>query len=243
MRSTLKRMPAEQLIDSTELPTGQNKVDAVRNMFDAIAPRYDLVNRLMTFRMDVSWRQRAIGSLGLAPGSVVADLACGTGDLCFDLEQRSMTAIGVDLSFGMLKAAPRPFPRVQADALRLPFADGQLDGVTCGFALRNFESLTPFCAEIARVIRPKGRISLLEVFQPSNPVLAAGHRIYFQRVVPFIGAIFSDRSAYSYLPKSVAYLPPTDQLLSMIRDAGFVDVHHVELSGGITQLITATRAA
>src|SRR3954465_13456126 len=105
------------------LPQGEAKVAAVRSMFDTIAPRYDLVNRLMTFRMDVGWRQRAVSSLGLVPGSVVADLACGTGDFCFELERKGMVPVGFDLSFGMLRHAPHPFPRAQADVLRLPLTD------------------------------------------------------------------------------------------------------------------------
>lgn len=138
-------------IDPEHLPTGDAKVAAVRSMFDTIAPRYDLVNRVMTFRMDVGWRRRSISALGLPPGALVVDLACGTGDFCFELERRGHRAVGFDLSFGMLAAAPRPFDRAQADALRLPLADGVVDGVTCGFALRNFAELAPFFAELARV--------------------------------------------------------------------------------------------
>nr|WP_287379375.1 class I SAM-dependent methyltransferase [Candidatus Microthrix sp.] len=174
------------------LPTGDAKVEAVRAMFDTIAPNYDKVNRIMTGRLDVRWRRTTVDALGLAPTSIVADLAAGTGDLVYELQDHGMSAIGVDLSMGMLAAAPRPFPRLQGDALSLPFPDGSLDGVTCGFALRNFESLPRFFAELARVLRPGGRIGLLEVGQPSNPVLKAGFDLYFGKVVPKIGARFSD---------------------------------------------------
>lgn len=228
-------------MNDVALPRGDEKVAAVRQMFDTIAPRYDLVNRVMTFRMDVGWRRRAIGALGLNPGSVVADLACGTGDFAVELEERGFTALGFDLSFGMLAAAPRSFPRAQADALRLPLRDSSVDGATCGFALRNFVELGPFLDELARIVRPGGRISLLEVAQPPNPVLKAGHAVYFGRVVPLVGGLLSDAAAYRYLPKSVAYLPPTDELLGMIRDAGFHDERRRLLSGGISQLISATR--
>jgi len=223
------------------LPQGDAKVAAVRSMFDTIAPRYDLVNRLMTFRMDVGWRQRAVSSLGLVPGSVVADLACGTGDFCFELERKGLVALGFDLSFGMLAAAPRAFPRAQADVLRLPLADDAVDGVTCGFALRNFVELDGFFAELARIVRPGGRISLLDVAEPPNPLLRFGHGIYFGKVVPLIGGLISDRGAYSYLPKSVAYLPEPDQIVASLRDHGFADARRTLYSVGISQLFTGTR--
>lgn len=223
------------------LPTGDEKVVAVRSMFDAIAPRYDLVNRLMTFRMDVGWRRKTIASLRLPRGSVVLDLACGTGDLCRGLADAGLRPIGLDLSFGMLAAARTGAPLAQADALRLPVPDGSIDGVTCGFALRNFAALEPFFAELGRVVRPGGRIALLEVAEPPNPLLRWGHGIYFGKVVPLIGGLLSDGSAYRYLPKSVAYLPEPEVMLDQIRAAGFADVDRRLLSTGISQLVTATR--
>src|SRR5262249_26033235 len=140
------------------LPKGDDKVRAVRSMFDAIAPRYDLVNRIMTFRMDVGWRRRAVRSLALPRGSVVVDLACGTGDLCRELGAAELTPIGVDLSLGMLRAARTTAPLVQGDALQLPLPDASVDGATCGFALRNFVALAPFLGSLHRVVRPGGRI-------------------------------------------------------------------------------------
>ena len=228
--------------DTEPLPTGDEKVVAVRSMFDAIAPRYDLVNRLMTFRMDVGWRKRTITSLRLPAGSVVLDLACGTGDLCRGLADAGLRPVGMDLSFGMLAAARTGAPLAQADALRLPVPDGSVDGVTCGFALRNFAALGPFFAELGRVVRPGGRIALLEVAEPPNPVLRWGHGVYFGKVVPVIGGLLSDGSAYRYLPKSVAYLPEPEVMLGEIRSAGFADAHRRLLSTGIAQLITATRS-
>ena len=188
------------------LPKGEEKVRAVRSMFDAIAPRYDLVNRIMTFRMDVGWRRRTVRALGLPPRLAVLDLACGTGDLCRELVRAGLAPIGVDLSFGMLAAARTTAPLVHGDALRLPFADGSIDGATCGFALRNFVALEPFFAALARVVRPGGRIALLEVAEPANAFLRWGHGVYFGKVVPRIGALLSDGAAYRYLPR-VGRLP------------------------------------
>jgi demethylmenaquinone methyltransferase / 2-methoxy-6-polyprenyl-1,4-benzoquinol methylase len=225
------------------LPEGDEKAVAVRGMFDAIAPRYDLVNRIMTLRLDVRWRRVTVRSLALRPGSRVLDLACGTGDLCRELATAGLAPVGVDLSFGMLAAARTTAPLVQGDALRLPVRDRSCDGVTCGFALRNLVSLPPFLAQLARVLRPGGRIALLEVATPPNPVLRWGHGVYFGKVVPLIGGLVSDPAAYRYLPRSVAYLPEPDDLLAMIAAAGFGAVERRLLSGGIAQLLTATRAS
>ena len=143
-----------------KLPEGDEKVQAVRSMFDTIAPRYDLVNRVMTFRMDVGWRRRTVRDLGLPKGSLVADLACGTGDFCRELQTQGHRPVGFDLSFGMLAAARTEAPLVEADILRLPVPDGCLDGVTCGFALRNLVELGAFFVELARVVRPGGHVVL-----------------------------------------------------------------------------------
>jgi demethylmenaquinone methyltransferase / 2-methoxy-6-polyprenyl-1,4-benzoquinol methylase len=224
------------------LPEGEEKARAVRRLFDTISPRYDLVNRVMTFGMDVGWRRRTVRELALPPGSLVFDLACGTGDLCRALAAAGHRAIGFDFSHGMLLAARTTAPLVEADILRLPVRDASADGVTCGFALRNVVSLQELFAELARVVRPGGRISLLETSEPNGRVLRAGHRLYFQRVVPAIGGLLSDRTSYSYLPRSVAYLPTTEGLLGMLRTAGFADARRVPLGGGITQLFLGTRS-
>jgi demethylmenaquinone methyltransferase/2-methoxy-6-polyprenyl-1,4-benzoquinol methylase len=232
---------ASPFTDEGELPTGEAKATAVRSMFDAIAPRYDLVNRIMTFRMDVGWRKKTVRSLGLPVGATVLDIACGTGDLCRELQRPGLRPIGVDLSFGMLAAARTDAPLVHTDALRLPVPDGAVDGVTCGFALRNFVDLEAFVSEVARVVRPGGRIAFLEVAEPPNRFLRWGHGVYFGKVVPRIGALLSDGDAYRYLPKSVAYLPEPEALLGMIRAAGFPDADRTLFSGGISQLLTGTR--
>ena len=211
-------------------------------MFDSIAPRYDLVNRVMTFGMDVGWRRRTVESLGLPAGSLVLDVACGTGDLLRILEADSYRGVGIDISAGMLRSARTSAPLLQADALALPLANGTIDGITCGFALRNVVSVPDLFDELARVLRPGGRIAILEVAQPNNPWFRAGHSVYFNTVVPVIGGLLSDRAAYRYLPRSTAYLPPTDDLLDMLREKGFDAVGATVLRFGAAQVIMGTRS-
>ena len=230
-------------LSKERLPQGEDKARRVRAMFDSISPRYDLVNRVMTFGMDVGWRRRAIDELRLPGRALILDLACGTGDLCEELSRQGYRPIGVDFSLGMLRRASRrsPVALVQADVLRLPARDGATDGVTCGFALRNVVSLEAFFEEVGRVVRPGGRISLLDVSRPDSALLRAGHTMYFERVVPVIGALLSDREAYGYLPRSMGYLPDPERMMTMIRRAGFGDAQRSQLSGGIVQLLTGTR--
>jgi demethylmenaquinone methyltransferase/2-methoxy-6-polyprenyl-1,4-benzoquinol methylase len=223
------------------LPHGDEKAAAVRGMFDAIAGRYDVVNRVMTFGLDVGWRRRAVRELGLARNSLVLDLACGTADLCRELARQGHRAVGFDFALGMLQAARTDAPLVQADVLRLPVGDATADGATCGFALRNVVSLEAFFGELARVVRPGGAISLLDASEPSNGVLRLGHRLYFGTVVPAIGGLLSDRDAYAYLPRSLAYLPPSAEMLRMLGAAGFGNLRRMELTGGAAQLIVGVR--
>jgi len=223
------------------LPEGEEKARTVRRLFDTISPRYDLVNRVMTFGMDAGWRRRTVRELALPPGSRVFDLACGTGDLCRDLAAAGHRPIGFDFSHGMLLAARTQAQLVESDILRLPVRDASADGATCGFALRNVVSLRDLFAELARVVRTGGRIGLLETAEPEGTFMRLGHRVYFRRIVPAIGGLLSDREAYSYLPRSTAYLPPPTEVLSMVREAGFTDERRRSLGGGVTQLIVATR--
>jgi demethylmenaquinone methyltransferase/2-methoxy-6-polyprenyl-1,4-benzoquinol methylase len=227
--------------DTQELPQGDAKAKVVQNMFDAIAPRYDMVNRIMTFRLDTRWRKIAVRKLALTKGARVLDLASGTGDLCVDLRKAGLIPLSFDMSFGMLAADHSKAPRVQADILRLPIATQSVDGVTCGFALRNLVDLNVFFQEIARVTKSGGRIALLDVSTPTNPLIRWGNSVYFGKVVPRIGGLLSNRAAYNYLPKSVAYLPSPEQLVVMLQNSGFEHVRHEQLSGGLTQLMHATK--
>jgi demethylmenaquinone methyltransferase / 2-methoxy-6-polyprenyl-1,4-benzoquinol methylase len=228
--------------DAKGLPTGQEKVRQVRAMFDAIAPRYDLLNRVLTFGLDVGWRRAAVAELRLSPSSTVLDVACGTGDLCRELRAAGLYAVGFDMSSGMLAEARTKAPLVQADALRLPVATGVADGITCGFALRNVANLDALFEEFARTLRVAGRMSVLEVAEPRSRLARAAHGLYFRRIVPVVGGLLSDRDAYSYLPRSTAYLPPPEELIAMLEAAGFVNVCRRSVGMGAAQLISGTRS-
>ena len=223
------------------LPQGEAKTELVRSMFDAIASRYELVNKLMTFGLDARWRRRAVSDLRLAPNSVVLDVAAGTGDFTRELRRQSQRAVATDLSYNMLSTGRKVPERVQGDAARLPFRRASFDGVTCGYALRNFSDLQRSFEEMARVLRPGGRLSLLEVAEPKRGLWRVGFRFWFRKVVPFIGSIVSDRAAYHYLPASTAYLPSSIEITAMLNRAGFSAVNHRRVMGGLSQQFLATR--
>jgi demethylmenaquinone methyltransferase/2-methoxy-6-polyprenyl-1,4-benzoquinol methylase len=226
---------------ATQLPTGAAKVKAVRQMFDAIAARYELVNGIVSLGMDRGWRHRCIDALELPVGSLVLDVACGTGDLSRELDRRLLRPVGVDLSPGMLAHARTPGPLVHADALCSPFRTGVFDGAVSGFALRNVTDLGALFVELARITRPGGRISLLDLAEPEAHLLRLGHRLWTNYAVPLIGSALSDAAAYRYLPRSFAYLPPASRVVELLEQAGFGAVQHELLSAGISQLYIATR--
>lgn len=227
----------------SDLPQGEAKTRTVRSMFDAIAPRYELVNHIITFNLDRRWRRRAVRDLALPIDSSVLDVAAGTGDFCRELHLQGMRPFATDLSFGMLDAGGEFAPRIQADAAHLPFRTGSFDGVTCGYALRNFTDLEGSITEMARVTRPGGRVVFLEVANPRGGLFKVGFTIWFRGVVPLIGGLLSNRSAYRYLPKSTAYLPESTEIVAMMRRAGFSTVQHRLILGGLSQQFTATRAS
>jgi demethylmenaquinone methyltransferase/2-methoxy-6-polyprenyl-1,4-benzoquinol methylase len=225
-----------------DLPEGDDKQQAVEAMFDRIAPQYDRLNRVISLGQDRRWRRHAVSALRLPPGATVVDVACGTGDLCDVLAASGHRAVGVDFSAGMLASAHTAAPLTRADAMRLPVADAAVDGVVSGFALRNLVDLGQFFRECARVVRPGGRIAALETAEPSSSLLRAGHHVWFRRIVPFVGARLShDPDAYSYLPRSSAYLPPPNEILDIVTAAGFTAVDRRTFMAGAVQLVTGTR--
>lgn len=228
-----------------DLPTGDEKRVRVREMFDRIAPRYDALNRVMSAGLDQRWRRRSLDKIDVGSSDSVVDLACGTGDFCELAAQRGARVVGVDFAIQMLRQARMRglgFASVQGDGEWLPFRSASVDVVTCGFALRNFVSLDAVMREVARILKPGGRVVLIDVDRPSWGPLRAAHSLYFDRLVPLIGGIVSDRAAYRYLPQSTAYLPPPDELMAMLSAAGFFEVDRETLLLGSAQILTGIRS-
>jgi len=224
----------------TPLPGTAEKARVVEEMFDRIAPRYDLMNHLMTGGLDLVWRRRAVGELRLPRGATVADLACGPGEFCRELHRQGYRTIGVDSSAGMLARARGADRLVRADILDLPFEPASVDGVTSGFALRNVVDIGRCAAEMARVVRPGGRVAVLDLAEP-RPATRWIRATWVNRVVPRLGALLSDGEAYRYLPASTAYLPDGPTLVGIFREAGFDDTRRTLLGFGTVQLLVGTR--
>ena len=227
------------------LPPDAEKAASVRAMFDLIAPNYDTLNRWLSLRLDQLWRRKAIRTIGVCADDVVLDLACGTGDLSEIAASTGARVIGVDFARNMLVGAIQRRIKadfIHADANALPVPSESVSVVLSGFALRNFVSIPKALQESVRALKPGGRLALLEVDTPRNPFLKWGHGFYFQRIVPILGGLISDKKSYTYLPRSVVYLPEEEELLTMVREAGFESVVKHRLSGGVAQLVTAVRA-
>ncbi len=223
----------EYVADKIESPT---RAAYVEDMFGLIAPRYDLLNRIMTGARDRRWRAVAVSETRLKPGGRALDVATGTGDLAFALARvvgPTGRVVGIDFSDPMLDVArhkaydaPAAPEFRRADALDLPFDDGSFDAVTIGFGLRNVTDVPRALSEMRRVLRPGGRMACLEVTKPRVPLLAAGFYAYFDNLVPVIGAVFNGaREAYTYLPTSLRYFPDAPELRRLMLEAGFAHAH------------------
>ena len=220
--------------------TGRLAPDAVRSMFDRIAPVYDAMNRVMSAGLDRRWR-RAAAEAVVAPGDRVLDACCGTGDLAIACAREGGRVVGVDFSEPMLERARRKAPHlewIRADVLALPFADGEFDAATIGFGIRNVDDLGAGLRELRRVLHADGRLAVLEITRPRG-VLAPFFRLWFDVVVPALGKVLPGGAAYTYLPASVRRFPGPDDLTRAMREAGFTHVAYRLFAGGIVALHTA----
>jgi demethylmenaquinone methyltransferase/2-methoxy-6-polyprenyl-1,4-benzoquinol methylase len=218
--------------------------DAVRTMFDRIAPVYDVMNRVMTMGLDLRWRRLGARAVVQA-GDEVLDAACGTGDFAVaDLRAGAARVVGLDFSERMLERARRKEPRVEwvrGDMLALPFAEETFDAATVGFGVRNVADLGLALRELRRVLRPGGRVAILEITKPRGP-LRPFYSLWFDRVVPLLGRALPGGSAYAYLPASVKRFPAAEELAALMRAAGFADVRFRLLAGSIVALHTGVAA-
>jgi demethylmenaquinone methyltransferase/2-methoxy-6-polyprenyl-1,4-benzoquinol methylase len=229
------------------------RADRIAGMFDAIAPRYDLLNHLLSAGIDRRWRARAIASLQLTGRETLIDVCTGTADVALEARRGAARILGVDFAGAMLALGRAKVRRadassrvvlVRGDAMRLPVADASADAVTVAFGIRNVQEPAIGCAEMARVLRPGGRLAILEFGMPAIPGVAALYRWYFSRVLPFIGRRISGHTAaYSYLPASVGSFPPPAEFVTLLQQAGFARVRADPLTFGIVYLYTAVKAA
>jgi demethylmenaquinone methyltransferase/2-methoxy-6-polyprenyl-1,4-benzoquinol methylase len=219
--------------------------EGVQSMFDRIAPVYDVMNRVMTVGLDRRWR-RLTAEAAVAEGDRALDACCGTGDLALaDLKAGAAEVVGLDFSEPMLERARRKSDRVewvQGDMLALPFEDGSFDAVTVGFGVRNVEDLEAGLRELRRVLRPGGRLGVLEITRPRG-VLRPFFRLWFDVLVPLAGKVLPGGNAYTYLPASVRRFPGPEDLRAVMERAGFTDVRFRLLAGGIVALHTGVVAA
>jgi demethylmenaquinone methyltransferase/2-methoxy-6-polyprenyl-1,4-benzoquinol methylase len=219
---------------------------AVREMFSGIALRYDLLNHLLSLNIDKRWRKivaKEMSSILARPDAVILDVACGTGDLTLELRRRTQaTIIGTDFCRPMLAVAQRKeseadIPYIEADALCLPFGDATFDGLSIAFGLRNLADVSAGLAELLRLLKPNGRLFILEFSDPIVPGFRQLFNLYFSRILPFIGGVVSgSRGAYEYLPDSVSKFPAQRELATMMESVGFENVGFHNLTGGIAAL-------
>jgi len=229
-----------------EARTGTLEEGQVRAMFDRIARVYDLMNSVMTAGLHHRWRERAADLAAIGPGGRALDVACGTGDLAVELARRvgpSGTVVGSDFSEAMLERARAKSAAVRwewANALELPYPDDGFDAATVGFGARNFSDLDRGLAEMARVVRPGGRVVVLEITTPQRRPLSTFFSIWFDRVVPALGRLAGDPDAYAYLPSSVKRFPGPEALAGRMHAAGMDDVRWILTAGGIIAIHVGT---
>jgi demethylmenaquinone methyltransferase/2-methoxy-6-polyprenyl-1,4-benzoquinol methylase len=230
----------------SEARSGTLSEPQVQAMFDRIASVYDLMNSVMTVGLHHRWRSRAADLAAVGPGDRVLDVASGTGDLAIELARRvgeSGEVIGSDFSEGMLELARAKAPGLrfeQANALDLPYDDDSFDAATVGFGARNFSDLPQGLREMARVVRPGGRVVILEITTPERPPLSWFFRLWFDRLVPLLGRFAGDSDAYTYLPSSVRRFPNARGLGAAMAAVGLIDVRWILTAGGIIAIHAGT---
>lgn len=234
--------------------TSKTKKEEVEEMFDNIAHRYDFLNRLLSLGIDRSWRKKAVKYIGENKPKTILDVATGTGDFAFEaLSLAPEKIIGYDLSEGMMKygrekavasGTSHIVEFVKGDSEKMPFENNKFDAVTVGFGVRNFEYLEEGLSEIYRVLKPRGRLAILEISLPTNPLVRFGYDIYFSHILPLIGRVFSrDVRAYTYLPESVKAFPQGTVFTQILSNTGFTNVQWKPLTLGTCTFYMAEKGS
>ena len=236
-----------------KLPEGySSKEEYVHSIFSTIAPRYDLLNTILSFNRDKTWRKITVDKTGLTEGSRGVDICCGTGELAFEQLKRvgnSGEIVGVDFCENMLAIAQEKTPEqykgnmkwLKGDATNLPLADNEFDGATIGFALRNVPSIENTIKEMKRVVKPGGKVVSLELAKPSAPGFKQLYYLYFNHLVPIMGKLgIGKEGPYAYLPNSLKIFPHQEEIRDIFGDIGLINPHYIELTGGIVAVHIGT---
>jgi len=232
--------------DSEFLHSGDKKKTQVQSMFDGIAGRYDFLNHFLSLGIDMHWRKQSVKALELADGQMLLDVACGTGDQGFAaLKVADIDVVGLDFSFNMLELAKKKidkrdlsekFEVVQGDAENLPFQDDTFDALSISYGIRNVGTISAALSEFYRVLKPGGRLSILEFSEPQGWFFGRLYRFYFDHILPKLAGMMSSKSAYTYLPESVRHFPDRGDFKDLLSREGFQVVNHRDLTFGITAI-------
>ncbi len=237
--------------DSGFIHSGDDKKSQVQEMFDGIAGRYDFLNHFLSLGIDLHWRKQSVKALHLKNGDVLLDVACGTGDQGFSaLKRADIQVIGLDYSFNMLELAKQKidkrgladhFEVVQGDAENLPFQDNQFDALSISYGIRNVGTISAALSEFYRVLKPGGRVSILEFSEPQGWLVGGLYRFYFDHILPKIAGMMSSESAYTYLPESVKHFPDRTEFQNLLSREGFEQVAYRDLTFGVTTIFSGVK--
>jgi len=237
--------------DSGFIHSGDDKKGQVQEMFDGIAKRYDFLNHFLSLGIDLYWRKQSVKALTLKDGDFLLDVACGTGDQGFSaLKRADIQVIGLDYSFNMLEIAKQKidtralsekFEVVQGDAENLPFQKNTFDALSISYGIRNVGTITAALSEFYRVLKPGGRVSILEFSEPQGWFIGGLYRFYFDHILPKIAGMMSSESAYTYLPESVKHFPDRTEFKKLLSNEGFGEVAHQDLTFGVTSIFSGVK--
>jgi demethylmenaquinone methyltransferase/2-methoxy-6-polyprenyl-1,4-benzoquinol methylase len=231
--------------------SGDEKKEQVQQMFDGIAKRYDFLNHFLSLGIDHYWRRQSVNALDLKDGNRLLDVACGTGDQGFSaLKAADIHVTGLDFSANMLELAQKKidarqlgnkYDVIQGDAEKLPFEDSQFDALSISYGIRNVGTISAALAEFYRVLKPGGRLSILEFAEPEGWFFGRLYRFYFDHILPKLAGLMSSKSAYSYLPESVRHFPDRTDFKALLGSEGFSQVSHRDLTFGVTTIYSAVK--